>query len=344
MATLKEIAKQTGYSITTISRVLNGDDSLSVTENTRTIILEAAGKMDYMKKEPRGRKKKRDPPKIGIIEIDEMLDSRYRLEDPYYLYLKDSIDGHCFEKGVECIPLQFDEDKGAYRGIIDAPLQGILAVGQFSAGRIRAMEKWTKNIVFVDSSPYEEAYSSVVPNFEIGISEGVEYLVSMGHRSILFVGPEFTTDSRNRQALEARRRLFLEYTEAYYPELKKDFLNIAWRADDVEEQMLHYLSSGKEPATVFFTYNEATAIGVMRTLRNEGYRVPEDFSVLSYNDTILATLTQPQLTSISIHLDEMAEVAVDLITRKIRGRLKMPLKISVPSTLTKRESVKRIES
>lgn len=344
MATLKEIAEQTGYSITTVSRVLNGDDSLSVTENTKKIILEVAGKMDYMKKGLRGKKKKSDPFRIGIIKIDEMLDSSHRLEDPYYLYLKDSINEHCFERGVEGIPLQFDEDKGIYRGIIETPLQGILALGQFSAGRIRAMEKRTKNIVFVDSSPYEETYSSVVPNFEIGISEGVEYLVSMGHRNILFVGPEFTTDSRNRQALEVRRRLFLEYVEAYYPEIKKDFLNTAWRADDVEKQLIGYLKSVKDPATVFFTYNEVTAIGIMRTLRSEGYRVPEDFSVLSYNDTILATLTQPQLTSISIHLDEMAEMAVDLITRKIRGRLKMPLKISIPSTLTKRESVKRIES
>lgn len=342
MATLKEIANQTGYSITTVSRVLNDDDSLSVTESTKKTILEAAGRLDYEKK--RVRNKKSSPPKIGIIEIDEMLESKYRLEDPYYLYLKDSIDSKCFGKGVEVVPLQYDMEAEAYRGVIQTELQGILAIGQFSAERIHAMEKWTNNLVFVDSAPYEESYSSVVPNFEIGISQGVEYLVSMGHRKILFMGPEFTTDSRNRQALEERRRLFGEYIGAYYPDIQTDYLNIAWRANDVEEQVVKYLQKKEDMATVFFTYNEATAISVIRSLRKEGFRVPEDFSVLSYNDTILATLTQPQLTSISIHLDEMAEVAVDLITRKIRGRLKMPLKISIPSTLTKRESVKRIES
>ena len=85
MATLKELSEHTGYSITTISRVLNNDPTMSVSDATRAAILEAAGALNYKKPSPRQR---RDAAGHLCFAVAEMLSPVEQLKDPYYLYLK----------------------------------------------------------------------------------------------------------------------------------------------------------------------------------------------------------------------------------------------------------------
>ena len=338
MATLKEISELTGYSIATISRVLNHDVSLSVTDSTREEILRVAGKLDYESKSVRSSRKKAAQLRIGMIE---MMDSQMKLENPYYLYLKSSLDKSCFEEGFETVTLQYDEEEECYKSNSQSGL--IIAVGQFGARQIHAMEQWTNQIVFLDSSPYEDRFSSVVPNFQVGIHQGVNYLAEMGHKTIAFVGPLMSTDSMGNDAPEKRRKIFGEYMKYYRKDLKAVYLDTDREAANVLEKTSAYLKEEKNPATAFFTFNEATAIGVMQGVQQMGYRVPEDFSILSYNDTVLATLMQPQLSSISIHLEEMAQEAVKLLRRGLLESGTPHMKIAIPSSLSERESVKRLE-
>ncbi len=266
-----------------------------------------------------------------------------KLEDPYYLYLKSSLDKSCFEEGFETVTLQYDEEEECYKSNSQSGLNGIIAVGQFGARQIHAMEQWTNQIDFLDSSPYEERFSSVVPNFQVGIHQGVNYLAEMGHKTIAFVGPLMSTDSMGNDAPEKRRKIFGEYMKYYRKDLKAVYLDTDREAANVLEKTSAYLKEEENPATAFFTFNEATAIGVMQGVQQMGYRVPEDFSILSYNDTVLATLMQPQLSSISIHLEEMAQEAVKLLRRGLLESGTPHMKIAIPSSLSERESVKRLE-
>ena len=72
MATLKELAQATGYSIATISRVLNNDKTLNVTDNTRKMILEEAFRMNYVSKHATNRKNNKEHYKIGIVEMENI--------------------------------------------------------------------------------------------------------------------------------------------------------------------------------------------------------------------------------------------------------------------------------
>lgn len=340
MATLRELADLTGYSITTISRVLNEDETLNVTEDTRKAILEAAGKLDYGKKSAKHKKKKTQLSRIGIIEH---LESGKQLKDHYYLYLKNDVDTSCFENGMETVPLQYDKSRGIYQSVAAEPLQGILAIGQFTERQIAAMEQWTSNIVFLDSAPYEDRFISVVPGYGTGIRQGVDYLARMGHRKIAFVGPPIVDDALRHRVPEHRRKIFMEYMERYCPELEGVTLDIAWQTKEISEEVTKYLQEEKNPATAFFVFNEATSLRVIRILHEQGYRVPEDFSVLSYSDSALATLVQPQLSSVSIPLDYMAELAVMMLKRQIGKKVEIPVKIVVPAVLKERESVKKLK-
>ena len=343
MATLRELSEITGYSIATISRVLNGDVTLKVTENTRSMILAAAGKVDYPNKQNGNKKGSLGTHlKLGIVEMVTAQESE---KDPYYLYVKNNVEKCCFDNGMETFVMQYDEEEGCYRSAVSRELDGILAIGQFREEQIVAMEKCTSRIVFLESAPFPEKFCSVMPNYEVGIRQGVDFLVGQGHRRIVFVGPEFSTDSTCRQAPELRRKIFSDYINRYGNEVEGFLLDSEWQGDDVAEQIIQYVKNfqgAKERPTAFFTYNETTALGVFRALQILGYQVPNDFSILSYNDTVLATMMQPKLSGIHINIEEMVKYAVWMMERMAKGEGEIPLRISVPATLVVRESVQPI--
>lgn len=340
MATLKELSQMTGYSITTISRVLNEDPTLSVTDATRKMILEAAGKMDYVGKSNARKKNAEEQLRIGIVEMEN---SQMQLKDTYYLYLKSCVENSCFENKIETVVMQYDYETASYYCAVAKDLNGILAIGQFNEEQVAAMEKWSTNIVFVDSAPCPERFCSVVPDFEIGIRQGLNYLKQEGHTKIAFVGPKFTTDAYSRQAPELRRKIFEEFAQNPEFGIEGSFITTEWKEHDVTDRMIKYLKglNEEDKPTVFFAFNETTAMSLLRALQIMDYQVPQDFSVLGYNDTALASLTQPSLSSIRIQIEQIASLGVDLLVKYIKEDM-VPVKIMVPSVLVIRESVQKI--
>lgn len=103
MSTLKELSEKTGYSAATISRILNGDPTLSVTEETRRIVLEEAGKSNYIAtRSRRGRTAKN----VFRVAVAETVPPIQQLRDPYYLYLSCYIRQGCLDRNYTCIPLE----------------------------------------------------------------------------------------------------------------------------------------------------------------------------------------------------------------------------------------------
>ena len=162
MATLKELSQRTGYSTATISRVLNGDQTLSVTEEVRRRILEEAGKTNY--NETRSRRG-RTPKSVLRVGVAEMLTPAQQLNDPYYLYLGNYVKQGCLDKKYACIHLESRGESFVLpRG---EKLDGIVAIGLFSTAQIESLTNLNPNIVFVDSSPFESRFDSVVLGYEL---------------------------------------------------------------------------------------------------------------------------------------------------------------------------------
>ena len=186
MATLRELAERTGYSAATISRIQSGDPALSVSMEARRKVLEEAGRLNYTAtRSRRGRAPK------GVLRggIAEMLTPAQQLEDPFYLYLSGFVRQGCLDRKYTAVPL---ESRG--EGFLPpegGPLDGMIAIGKFRPGQIEAMEALCAQIVFLNSSPRESRFDSVVLNFSLGISLALEHLVELGHRSVGLIGPEW---------------------------------------------------------------------------------------------------------------------------------------------------------
>lgn len=340
MATLKELSQRTGYSTATISRVLNGDQTLSVTEEVRRRILEEAGKTNY--NETRSRRG-RTPKSVLRVGVAEMLTPAQQLNDPYYLYLGNYVKQGCLDKKYACVHLESRGESFVLpRG---EKLDGIVAIGLFSTAQIESLTNLNPNIVFVDSSPFESRFDSVVLGYELGISLALEHLEALKHKKIGFVGPVYKYNDRRQNALEIRRQLFIKLMESrggFDPNL---MLDCTMDIDSTVATWKKYLKAGKPLPSAVVCANEENAMGTLKCLQQEGYSVPEDVSVVSFNDTPRSALVSPSLTSVSINTQEMANAALRMLAERVSISGKppirsLPLKVIVPPTLVVRESTK----
>ena len=336
MATIRDLAKYTNFSASTISRVLNNDPTMNVPDSTRAKILEAAKELHYTSRRPKPAPATR-PLHIAIVE---MLSPAEQLRDPYYLYLKDYAVNYCMGRGHN-VSYIYEVD-GKYQLLGHTPPDGILAIGIFSTDQIETLAALGKPLVFLDSAPDELRFDSVVLNFRLGIDSAVDYLIQCGHRRIGFLGPAYKLDQRRNPAPEARWDCYVNQMKRvglFDPSL---LLDTRLSPEDTRRAVLDWLATSPAMPTAFIAYNEDTAITSASTFREHGFSIPGDISLISFNDTPLSVLIDPPLTSINAHLDSMSEAAVRLLTERIEDPNRLPCKMVVPMTLTPRESVARV--
>lgn len=338
MATLKEISERTGYSAATISRILSGDQTLSVSEDARRAVLEAAGKLNY--NETRSRRG-RNPKTVLRIGLADMLTPAQQLDDPYYLYLSNYVKQGCMERRYALTQLERRND--LFVAPAGEELNGIIAVGLFTAKQIESLAAITPNIVFLDSSPFESRFDSVVLGYELGISLAMEHLIGLKHRKIGFVGPTYKYNDRRQNALEVRRQIYCKLMERYGLQSEMLFIECPMELEPTARAWREYLHSGSELPSAVICANEDNAIGTVQCLMQEGYTVPRDLSVVSFNDTPRSALFTPALTSVSVNEAEMANAALRLIYERAVLPDKepvrtIPLKVVVPPSLVVRDS------
>lgn len=334
MATIRDLADRTGFSITTISRVLNNDPTMKVPDHTRMAILEAASELNYSLRKTRHSNK--NP--VTRVAIAEMMTKKEQAEDPYYLYLKNYVVRACMEQGY-MVSYMAKAEEGFRMPERETP-DGILAIGIFSEQQIAQMAEISRNIVFVDSSPDEQRFDSIVLNFKLGVRLALDYLMEHGHYRIGFLGPTYKLDQRKRPALEVRRKYFKEYMDEIGRYDECWMIDTMLTVEETREQVKSWLLSGKQRPTAVLAYNEETAITAVSVFRESGIRVPEDISIISFNDTPLSILIEPPLTSVNAHLESMGKKAVRILKERMEEPERIPNKVILPLTLTERSSVR----
>ena len=221
---------------------------------------------------------------------------------------------------------------------------GVVAIGRFTPAQAESLRSVSENVVFLNSSPDDARFDSVVLNYELGIRLALDHLLGLGHTRIGFIGPAWRLGDRKEPAPEVRRTWFLSLMEAHGlldPEL---LVETPMDARSAAGALRGWLADGGRLPTAFLTASEETAMGAIRALEEAGLSIPEDVSLVSFNDTPLSELVTPALTSVSTHVEEMSRTAVRLLAERARvpGRppvRTLPVKVVVPPSLVCRESV-----
>ena len=335
MATLKEIAEKVGVSLATVSRVLNNDSGILVADETKAQILQVAEELNY--KTAKQRKGKIAGKKLSTIGIVEMYDVVEQLQDPYYLLLRNIVEKNAFENDIKLVKL-FKHDN-EYELIENVELEGVIAIGKFANDEVTKLAQRTSNIVFIDSAPNDELYDSVKVNYELGVRQGLDYFVKLGHTEIGFIGGKYTLGDHKVPVFDGRLKFFYEYMSSKGLLKEEYIINSEMTAEGGYKSIIEYIDNNNVMPTAFFIANDATASGVIKGLQERFINVPRDVSIIGFNDTIISKYTNPPLTAIRVHIEYLGEVAVELILERIKGR-SYAKKVIIPSEFIIRESVK----
>jgi LacI family transcriptional regulator len=333
MATIKEIAELANVSTATVSRVLNNDKNLSVTSDTREKIMEIASQLNYVPVRKRFVESKGSS-KVGEKEIGIVMwcSPEYEWEDTYFLSIRKGIESACIEKGVLVKKISHYSS-----GMSDAQfnnLDGIIVVGRVSNDNVKMLsEKANNNIVFVNHAPESEEFDAVVIDHERATEHALEHLLSTEHKKIGYIGGKDTAPNMEDPREKTYRKVMKE-KGLYDPEFL--YISEQFLISD-GYQLMKEVGTSRNLPSAFFIASDAMAIGAIRALHELGIKVPEDVSVISFNDVEMASFTQPALTTVRVYTEEMGKTAVKLLLDRLEGR-EIPLKVVMPTKLIVRES------
>ena len=326
MATIREIARLAGVSPATVSRILNNDSTLSVTEETRVKVFTVADELHYMKKGGTDKAAY----KIGILQ---WFSAEEEQRDDYYLRARQGIEDYCIRNSISIVRAYRSDSN--YSEVI-GNLNGLICIGKFSVKETRELISTCENIIFIDMAVDSREVSTLTIDFKSAAKEALEYLYGLGHRKIAYIGGlEYASGT---DAIEDARK------KAYQSFMKKNKLSAKGLIREGQfntasgyEMMNELLDEGNDVSAVFAA-SDAIAYGVMRAAKEHGLRVPEDISVIGINDSEMSRFSEPALTTMHAPAYEMGQHAANLVYAMSKLSNKTPLKAQLYCDLIERES------
>ncbi|WP_308162782.1 LacI family DNA-binding transcriptional regulator [Nocardia alni] len=336
--TLAMVAEVAGVSLATVSKVVNGRDD--VARATRTRVEGVLQEYGYVPQ--RGRRL------AGVARvIDAVFDC---LDSPYELEVLRGVTEAAGESAVDVVvgrthdsdrrgPLA-PEDQWAQRLKSNGRVGLIVVTTELSLAQIEAFERAGLSLVVIDplNPPRVEVASVGATNWAGGVA-AAEHLLGLGHRRIGFVGgPPQSAPGMAR--LHGYRAALERAGVAYDPGLVLH-AGVFGHAEGVE--MGGRLLGEQDPPTAIFGASDVTALGVVEAARRRGLRVPDDLSVIGFDDTVMARLSTPALTVIRQPLHDMGRVALRTLLKLIDGAPLDSHHVELATNLVVRDSTGPLE-
>ena len=336
MVTIKDIARESGYSISTVSRVLNHRSDVS--PDAKKKIEETVRKFNFVPNNNAKHLKQNNSKAIGVLVkgTSNMLfasiaeEIQRMIEKTEYTLVVSYIDEDADE--VEQAVLLCRERK---------PL-GLLFLGGNPEHFEQGFEKVDVPCVLVTNRANTtkfENLSSVATDDIAGARCAVDALFEAGHKKIGILGGNLEKSHTSRQRFNGCKKSF----EAHSQEMNADLCYEKSRFSfDSAYRAMGRLVEKYPDLTAVFAMSDVTAIGAIRALRDRGYRVPEDISVIGFDGIALADYYNPKLTTIKQQYQILATRSVEILFGQIE--LKMdPVHELVPFELVNGESIREIK-
>lgn len=317
--TLSDVARASGFSPSTVSIVLNdAPHSRFVAAGTKLKIRETAEQLGYRPDVFARSLRSRKSQTIGVLVMD--------LADPFCTLILQGIEQRLRETSY--LPIIMDahnEPEQVQRYVelmIERRMEGVVTVANWLMFDISLLEDISDDqlpTVMVGREVETPAIRGVMVDNEAGGYAAMEHLYELGHREIAMVcGPRRLVDSRLRW--RGMRRFAQKMKLKLNPALVRNLPDLSQSGSSFEgsrELTNLFLQSG-ERFTAIVAFDDISAYGVIRALSQNGLRVPQDCSVVGFDDIPVAALSTPSITTIHQPLVEMGEYAADCILQSLR--------------------------
>jgi LacI family transcriptional regulator len=330
MTTIKDVAARANVSIKTVSRVINGESGVS--DATRQHVQRIICEMDYVPNLSAQRLKRGKSELIGLILP--------RVESPFATRLFSSVLAEARNLEYFVLVLEYDPNKGAERETIERIVRNqrvdglvIAPPGGDNPDLVAFLQD--SNISYVVITPnYPDAHLLWVGTTDYqGVRESVRYLISLGHQRIAYVS-----------CLQSEQPS-LERMAGYMAAM--DEANLSVHAQMVCEGD-NSIDSGREtamvllqmpdPPTAICAGNDEMAVGTILAASQLSIRVPEELSVMGFDDVPISQQIYPQLTTVCQPITEMAHASVEMLVNHIEGKNTQDQHIQIPTHLVIRNS------
>lgn len=337
MARLKDIAELAGVSIATVSRVLNQDESFSITMKTKQKILQIAQDLQYQRtNSSRSTESINNADHLGLIMLYSESDE---IKDPYYLTIRTSVKKEAAALGLLTSEFFYSQDNNLKMNMDDySALVIIGSVGLWTNELETAVKKSERPVIFVDFAPHFPGADCVLTDFQKMMKTVLDHLVGMGYEKIGYIGGQefnIVTEEPVQDPRETNFEQIMKINGLYNP----DFIYVD-RSITCENgyKLTEKMIQNKKLPEAVFVENDTMAIGVLKAFRENGIKIPEDISIVSCNDIPSAEYLTPSLTTMRIHTDLMGQMAARLANERISLKRDTGIKLAVPNELIIRQS------
>ncbi|MFW5686703.1 MAG: LacI family DNA-binding transcriptional regulator [Halanaerobium sp.] len=314
MATMEEIAEKAGVSQATVSRVINGHSGVS--ERKRKLVMEWARKLDYQPNRTAQSLKNNKSNLIGLIVSD--------ISNPYFAEIVHAVEKEAAQNGYNIILCNTEnniqKEKESINTLRSRQVEGILIVpSDKSAPHLKNIKKLNLPIVVI--TQISDLFSSVAVDHAKGGEMIVKHLSDLGHTKIGYIGPlsyAGYTEDKFEGYKNGLKDSNLEFNSKYV--IKTDGGMPELSSQNAYKKVCQFLEKKEnELATAYFAYNDLAAFEAIKAFEDYNYQVPKDIAIAGFDNTSLAQINRPGLTTISQPIKTIGHVGLDMLLKKINN-------------------------
>lgn len=331
--TIKDIARSLSISEATVSLALNNNPLVNV--KTKERVLRAAKELKYFPNMMAKGLATKKSNTIGIIVPD--------INIVFYADILRAIDEMLGKAGYSVLAAMSNNDPAAeekiIRTFISKRIEGVLAVPTNKQTKSltayqKALQDYDIPLVYITSLYTTDNIRYVMGDIEAGTYMLVNHLINLGHREIVFIGGDRTVPVAGLR-IQGMQRAFQDRGLLLREENLIECDNIHYEQAVVATQAL---IGRRRDFTAVCSMNDEMALGVINTLQGSGIRIPEDVSVVGYDNTIFSRVSSVGITSVDSNIDQTCAQAVDMLFKVMRKEPLGEEHVMIEPTMIKRQS------
>ncbi|MDR0908281.1 MAG: LacI family DNA-binding transcriptional regulator [Spirochaetaceae bacterium] len=342
VAKITDIAREAGVSVSAVSLALN--NKRGVSDALRSKILAIAAELDYRDFK---RLQETDPGKemrelrvrfLKIAKHGHIVNERH---NPFITEYLEGIEMEASKKNckVEVAFFEHKEIEDIVQSQENTDADGLIVLGtELNAYEPRHFAKLKTPVVFIDTYFPLASFDCIDIDNSDGVFKALEHFYENGHRSIGLIKSKFET--RNFQMREFSFRESMKYFNL--PVQEQFILDVDSAYEQATVDMNKHLAGGQKLPTAFFCMNDIIAYACMKALRENGIKIPEDISIIGFDDLPSSNLSEPPLTSIRVSNQQIGQRALEKLLQRIDLSTNKAEKILVSGNLISRDSVRYI--
>ena len=327
--TITDIAKACGTSNVTVSKALGG--KRGVGDELREKIRRTAEEMGYTPTKPATPK---DCGNVGVLIHEKFIN----MNGSFYWAVYNNILQQLKSRGISCLQenITSEEERTLImpKMLTDGKVDGVISLGQLKAEYVYALKQQNPKLLLMDYYVPDSDIDSVVTNSYVGGYKLTKHLISKGHKKIGYIGTRTATTS-----------IFDRYMGYLKAMIENNLpVNDRWTLRDREPDGVQFSSIDfpAELPTAFVCNCDETAFTATRSLKAKGLSIPDDISIVGYDNYLISEISEPSITTIDVDARRMAEVAVITLLARIADPSLPASQHTINGKLVEKNSVKTL--